>query len=260
MNPRRQPRPFTKFWFWPYGPSDTVAALAWDLKGKVIKREGSKYRRKKGHTIINWGNSHPAPAGIDLNQPAAVATAVSKMRTFRALEAAGVPTVTWTQDQTVAQQWAVEEKVVGRDIDNGRTAAGITLYRKGSQIGKHLFYSRYFRKQRELRVHVFCGRVIFEQEKLREKSTDDHDPYIRAHGRGWNFAFKHLAERPIPEEVRQAALGAVKALGLDFGGVDLGWNDGRVVVFEVNTAPGLENSTLQAYVNAIEELNNVVKD
>jgi D-alanine-D-alanine ligase-like ATP-grasp enzyme len=47
---------------------------------------------------------------------------------------------------------------------------------------------------------------------------------------------------------------------LDFGAVDIGWNDDAgACVFEVNTAPGLENSALAAYVEAFnnyKENNN----
>jgi len=260
MQPQRQlkPRqhkvvhPFTKFWFRQYHISDTVRDLADILNGKVLKLEGSQYRKKNGHVLINWGSTQPLP-GCDLNKPENVAVAVSKRGTFRVLQAAGVPIPQWTENPQEALSW--NGKVVGRDSDNGRGGQGITIYKRGENLRPHLFYSSYFKKRREFRIHVFKDKVIFEQEKLKKKGEENADKYIRSHDRGWCFAFKHLADEPVPDNVRTAARMAVAAIGLDFGAVDIGWNpDNGACVFEVNTAPGLEESSLLAYTDAIREL------
>jgi glutathione synthase/RimK-type ligase-like ATP-grasp enzyme len=59
-----------------------------------------------------------------------------------------------------------------------------------------------------------------------------------------------------PAEALDIAVKAVAALGLDFGAVDVAWNEhyNKCVVFEVNTAPGLYGHTLDVYVNAIKEM------
>jgi D-alanine-D-alanine ligase-like ATP-grasp enzyme len=53
--------------------------------------------------------------------------------------------------------------------------------------------------------------------------------------------------------VDNAALGAVSALGLDFGAVDVKCNrqGTRAAVLEVNTAPGLQGTTLRKYAEAL---------
>jgi hypothetical protein len=246
-------KPPTKYWFRPYGPSETVDALVDELNGLKVKLENSHYRKKNGHILINWGNRHPFDQPVDFNRPENVAVAISKMQTFRVLQAANVPIPRWTQNKADIKDW--QEKVVGRDTDSGRSGRGITVYQKGDEIGDHLFYSEYFRKERELRVHVFKKEVIFVQEKLKRKGYDGAvDKYIRSHDRGWCFAFHHLAEKPAPAGVRLAAVASVAALGLDFGAVDIGWNkDAGPVVFEVNTAPGLEESSLEAYATAFRK-------
>jgi len=50
--------------------------------------------------------------------------------------------------------------------------------------------------------------------------------------------------------VEQASL-AIAALGLDFGAVDIIWNNHYqlATVLEVNTAPGLEGQTITDYAN-----------
>lgn len=59
----------------------------------------------------------------------------------------------------------------------------------------------------------------------------------------------------MPENALNAAIQAVRALGLNFGAVDIGWNerDGPCV-FEINTAPGIEESSLEAYTIALKTL------
>jgi D-alanine-D-alanine ligase-like ATP-grasp enzyme len=52
--------------------------------------------------------------------------------------------------------------------------------------------------------------------------------------------------------VTSEAIKAVNCLGLYFGAADVIWNDKeqRAYVLEVNTAPGLEGTTLENYANA----------
>lgn len=249
LKPQR--RPSTKFWFRQYHFSETVAQLKNNLNAKVIRQENSVYRKKPGHVLINWGSTKPFHATFDLNKPEFVAIAAHKLETFRVLQAAGVPIPQWTDNKEDAAKW--NTKVVARDTATGRAGAGITIYKKNEKIENHLFYSSYFKKKREFRIHVFRGQIIFEQEKLKKKGVENADKYIRSHDRGWCFAFNHLLDSPVPIEVRSAAANAVAAIGLDFGAVDVGWHDDNgACVFEVNTAPGLEASSLDAYKKAIE--------
>jgi len=55
--------------------------------------------------------------------------------------------------------------------------------------------------------------------------------------------------------LEEFSVGAVKALGLDYGAVDvvLGVN-GRFYVLEVNTAVGMEGTILKAYTNKFLEV------
>jgi glutathione synthase/RimK-type ligase-like ATP-grasp enzyme len=251
----RRKHNFTKFWFYRYGPSGTADSLADAVNGKLLKLEDSKYRKQPGQLLINWGNSHAFREAIDLNQPAAVAVATSKTRTFDALERGGIPIPDWTTDANQAQQWLETGKILGRDKDTGSGGEGITIYKKGEEIKPHKFYVKYFKKNREFRIHVFKGKVIFVQEKLKKKGVENVNKYIRSHDRGWCFAFNHLVENPATQGVELVGLSSVAALGLDFGAVDLGWHrESGIVVFEVNTAPGLEETSLRAYANAINAL------
>ena len=62
-----------------------------------------------------------------------------------------------------------------------------------------------------------------------------------------------------PDPVRDTiAVNAVKALGLDFGAVDIIYNEkeNQYYVLEVNTAPGLEGTTLIKYAERFSKLWN----
>jgi glutathione synthase/RimK-type ligase-like ATP-grasp enzyme len=63
-----------------------------------------------------------------------------------------------------------------------------------------------------------------------------------------------------PEEVREVAKKAVKSLGYLYGAVDLAVDgQGKVWVFEVNSAPGMDTQTMEAYVKAIKRWAGVME-
>lgn len=249
--------PRKRFFLYPYGPSVACEGVRAGLDGLLIKREGSKYVNKANHTVINWGSYGVPPVlrGVRVLNPfAAVEIASSKLKTFEALNAANVECIEWTRDIAVARDWAARNRVVGRDLDRGSQGNGTVVYERGTVIPQHRFYTKYFRKNREFRIHVAKGQVIFRQEKLRKEGVENADKYIRSHDRGWCFAFHHFSERPVPASVDDAAQRAVVALGLDFGAVDIGWHrDNGVRVFEVNTAPGIEETSLAKYVETFQQ-------
>ena len=246
-----------KFWVWPYkGGSNAATGLADALGGRLIKRTNSRYRRQLRDFVINWGSTSPIDYGPVVNHYNAVRLATSKMDTFRVLADAGVQVPAWTKDHKQACEWAERGRILGRDLDKGSQGKGITVYERGAVVGEHLFYVRYMQKEREFRVHVVKGTVIFVQEKLKKKEVGDvGNKYVRSHRYGWCFAFKHLDDKPAPKAVLDIGVAAVRALGLDFGAVDIAWSErSGATVLEVNTAPGIEESSLVAYADAFQRL------
>lgn len=116
-------------------------------------------------------------------------------------------------------------------------------------------YTKYIKKSREFRVHIFRGRVIDVQEKRKrqEVPNDEVNYLIRNSHNGWVFCRDGV---DCPDSILDLSIRAVSTLGLDFGAADIGWNDhyGRGYIFEVNTAPGLEGTTLDKYYEAICEV------
>ncbi len=248
-----------RFWFYPYkAGSKSCSAFTRLVNGKQLKLVGSKYRPRAGDVVVNWGSIRCpefSPATV-LNRAGSVGVAVSKLATFNKLRLAGVNVPDWTRDRNEAQGWLATGKIMARDADTGRAGVGITVYKKGTSIDQaHMFYTRYFKKTREFRLHVFKDAVIFSQEKRKKVEGFDpqrFDPYIRSHDRGWVFCHTHFGGEPIPSPVSEGCVQAVAALGLQFGAVDVGYNEeSGYCVFEVNTAPGLEGETLNAYAKAL---------
>jgi glutathione synthase/RimK-type ligase-like ATP-grasp enzyme len=74
---------------------------------------------------------------------------------------------------------------------------------------------------------------------------------VRNHVNGWVFCTQNVG---IPDKALDYAVMAVAACGLDFGAVDIIWNESRqeAYVLEVNTAPGIEGSTLNLYAEVLK--------
>jgi D-alanine-D-alanine ligase-like ATP-grasp enzyme len=162
----------------------------------------------------------------------------------------GVQCVPWTTDKAVAQGWNKKQKVIGRTACQ-QAGSGIKVYEPDSTLKDHQLYTLYIPKKREFRVHVFRGKAILVSEKRKKKGVDS-DYIIRANHKGWVFCYKDVNE---PDGLRVLGVNAVRACGLDFGAVDIIYNEhyNKMYVLEINSAPGIEGSTLEAYTNAICE-------
>lgn len=102
------------------------------------------------------------------------------------------------------------------------------------------YYSEYIDKEKEFRVYVAHGKVLGVTEKPKPEDEEQL---------AWNQAINHdkwilLKWANYPLEVVKEACKAVKALGLDFGGVDVMLKDGKAYVLESNTAPTLSDSPI----------------
>ncbi len=245
-----------KLFVLPYkGASEGAKALAEALEAKRIKREGSRYRPFASHVIINWGSSVKArdvePARI-VNPGDRVDVARNKLLTFQALDGAEyLPP--YTTDIEVARQWADDGKAVCiRQSLTGNSGAGLSIVDKSEDLVDAPLYTQYIKKRDEFRVHVAFNRVIDYQRKARRLDGEEHNPRIRNWDNGYVFIRDGVN---TPPAVLEAATQAVAGLGLDFGGVDVIWNERaqKAYVLEVNTAPGLEGQTVESYANVFKE-------
>lgn len=205
--------------------------------------------------IINWGRTERRFNGQYFNNPAHVAVACDKRASLETMAAAGVPVPDFTSKQSVAQEWLDSgETVVVRTLLRANSGRGISLVtpQEGATVPRAPLYTKYAKKAEEYRIHVVKDQVVDAQLKKRKLEVPDEevDFQIRNSNNGWIFARENVV---APDCVVKAAIRAVGSLNLDFGAVDIGYNIryDQATVYEVNTAPGIEGTTLERYYESL---------
>lgn len=222
---------------------------------KLVKPDG-RYRPKQRHIIINWGNTTIPNWTHDqiLNKSENIKLATNKIEAFKQFSENEVSHVEWTINKEVAELWISEGFiVVARATVTGHSGVGITLHGTTDfpdPLPNVPLYTKYKKKKAEYRVHVVNGKVIdVVQKKKKRERTDEFNQYIRNLGHDWVFARDGVTLTP---ELEDLATRAVASLGLAFGAVDIIYNqrENQYYVLEVNSAPGLEGTTLTKYTEA----------
>jgi len=216
-----------------------------------VKPDSRKFRpRRSDLTIFYGGTSNTTWPILGRTMNATRQHAQNKLNALRKLQEAGVNTVEWTTDAEVAKEWPT---IVARATLTGHSGQGITVHQQGEQLPRAPLYTKYMKKTFECRIHVMNGSVIDGQIKRRRTGAEDVNTLIRNAHTGWVYC----RDGYVPSDQAKAiAISAVSALGLDFGAVDLIYNQhyDQYYCLEVNTAPGLEGTTLTNYVSAIQNV------
>lgn len=241
--------------------SESAKALSAVSGYKRIRHEGKPL---KVGTVINWGASkiEREIEGAIINKPEAIAKASNKLSAFKSFKEKGVSTPEFTESLEEANKWLADGSiVVARTKLNAHSGEGIVIVDPDADpkvdIPNAKLYTKYVPKAEEYRLHVYRGIVFFVQRKARNKDVPDDKVNwkVRNHGNGFIYSNQDVKVFALDKAHRQA-IEAVKALGLDFGAVDLVYNrkKNEHYVLEVNTAPGLTGRTLEAYVQLFKDL------
>lgn len=149
------------------------------------------------------------------------------------------------------------------------------------------YFQSYLDIKSEYRIHVFDGKIIYAVKKIenateagwvkqRKEKINDYiqknglnldadtvdyvlkklyeeqqlpDRIVRSNHRGWKFSNVVLAN--LPAALKNAAIGSVSAIGLDFGAVDCCLDvENHPWIIEINSGPGLQGTTLNKYIAA----------
>lgn len=243
--------------------SKSGTKLAAALETRKVRPHG-KYVPKRWHLIVSYGsNQIPgwAPVaearGVEIINKwgPAVATAQNKLTAFRKMEAAGIPIPKYTDSKEVARTYFTQNRsvVFCRKLLNASGGRGIVIARSPEELVDAPLYTKYFPKTEEFRVHVFKRQVIDVAQKRRHREraqAEGRNTFVRNLENGWIYAREGVN---APQPLLDTCVRACEVIGLDFGAVDCAIAaDGTYCIFEINTAPGLEGTTLTKYAEAIK--------
>src|ERR1035437_716066 len=260
--------------------SDSAKLLADGLEGDRLKLfNGQTFQRREGGTIIRprrhdvivcWGEELPNVEGPRILNGAPI---LNKMDAALKLKAEGVETVEVASQHPRVEPLTfdvqrntinrVDAQVLVRDLQafiaRPDPINNEWLPRTNNHLGGHDLmnppaHPDYWSKKEniieEFRIHIFNGKSIRAGVKKHRDGVEGHS-WIRSYDSGWNICYNDFHSK---KAMRALAVKAVEVLGLQFGAVDLGKTaDGRLLVLEVNRAPGLEGGTVTSYVNAVQQ-------
>ena len=256
--------------------SKSLRSLAQSLREKLkqkvlrVNKDSKTYKNKPTDYVISWGLTTPYNIG---NGPSLIQ---NKLTFFEFISdyneknpdnQVNIPE--WTTEEQKAFEWFnAGDTVVARHVLTGHSGAGIILYDGKlddtfEQAVPAKLYVKYKKKKAEFRVHVFAKdskplEVIDVTQKKKRKDFDGEvNTKIRNHQNGWVYCRENITE---PHDLRTQALLAATAVGIKHGAVDVIYNqkENKCYVLEINSAPGIEGTTLEKYTEAfIRDINEV---
>lgn len=200
--------------------------------------------------LVRWGSRWHGVADVEINSAESVRIARDKRESRKIL--VDLCPETWLRSDDVETPCVIRPR---------RHHGGAKFYvcRSGSDVrsairacGLGWYGSELITKTREFRVFILQGRVVCVSERFPAKKTDV----------AWNLAMGgrliNIARAGWDTKAVVAAIRATKLIGLDWGAVDVAIDEnGKPIVFEVNTAPGLRNPyTIHQIAKALRWIGN----
>lgn len=194
--------------------------------------------------FIRWGSMYETEKILDsitYNTLEAVKKAINKKLTREILTNNRIP----CPKLISIEDKEIKYPIIARPLKHARGQNLIVINNK-KEFEEHYsndwYYSEFIDKIQEFKIYVGHGKILGYVERF--KGED----YIN-----WNNVITHLDYTPVPAnnwniEVIKQSIKAVKALGLDFAGLDvLIDNKGKVFILEINTVPGISNYGTKNY-------------
>ena len=229
----------------------------------IAKRESD---RPLEGLVLNWGATqiHRRVTGTIINHPVAVYTLSNKLSFFQATEGSGsIP------PYYISRRYALEDiqqghRVVCRTRLSSTRGRGIVIAETPEQLVDAPLYTRYIDKTHEYRVHICNNNIIDIQRKAKRAGLDHYHPIIWNLDGGYVYVRRAVWET-APRAIKVAAFSVWEALAAlpytpVFGAIDVMYDqrEDRAYVLEVNSAPGLQGTTVKNYANAVKEYINAL--
>ena len=218
----------------------------------VRNRRWRPSRPRSIDTLIRWGSTTSFPrASIVYNNAEAIALASNKAKCREFLF-----------DNDIAVPEPTEDTpCIGRPSHHTR-GRGFWYCKNRRQVRRAkrkgaVYFSAFYPKQVEYRVHVAHGRVLFISKKV-SLGRSSELVWNKANG----FSYYTVKQNNWPRKWVRLAIRAVKEVGLDFGAVDIMADPEddelpSAVVCEINTAPSLAEYACSKYAQYFDWLLGV---
>lgn len=181
---------------------------------------------------------------------------VDKLAQYKWFQEKGLSALEYTNSVGTATHWIQEGfTVFGRKLLNSSCGKGIIVYTTVNELSNECpVYTKYKKKKREWRVHVFRDKVVaIVEKKKRSDWTGPSNSKIRNLENGYVFCQEISLTPALEQRINALALAAAGVCTSDFKGVDLAYNEASddLFVIEVNSAPGIEGSNVEKYGKAV---------
>ena len=243
--------------------SVTAKNLSERMGIRRIKHTKSKFKGRKKKVVINYGSSE-LPEEVQkctvIQSTDAIALNSHKLRFFRHMsQGDDCPRLPpWTEDQEQVRGWMIDgHHVMARTRLQAHSGEGIVIMSINNPEAyvPAPLYTRYVKKKDEYRLHFVGDQLIdYARKALRKQEGAEYNEeffMVRNHSKGFVYAREGVN---LPKDVVNQATKAMRKSGLDYGAVDVIYNvkHDKAYVLEINTAPGMEGSTLDNYANALK--------
>ena len=219
------------------------------LKSQSLKQLALVLSSTLGYKV--WRSSKPKPKQNNLFY----GDCKDKITQYKFFKENTIEALAFTTSREEACQWVADGCVVlARTLTRSSEGKGIVVIEEGGQVPVAPVYTIYRKKKKEFRVHIFKDEVVQVLEKRRKKGVYNGETKIRNTANGYCFCSGDVVE---PDGIRELALAASKVTMSDFKGVDIGYNEklNELFVIEVNSAPGIQGSNIDKYVESIINVN-----
>lgn len=230
----------------------TAKLLAEKLRCKYgLRRKRCNPKWEQFKLIVNWGQSFREEHKNILNK-----CIKNKYTAFKLLEKdwQPIPQVFASEAGDFILDWPV----VGRKLSHTQ-GNDIIFINNQEEIdnnwGNSDFYTQYIPKKSEFRVHVFKDQVLRVDKKVKIEGREytENEIKIRSSANGWR-QIKYNTGGRYYETLSEIGVRAIKAIGYDFGAVDIIINiNSEPIILEINSAPALRGDKLDLYATAFKE-------
>lgn len=215
---------------------------------KTVERVPARKMSLSDAIVIRYGNRVEVPMSncIVYNQSANIANASIKGKAREMMGKAGVDIPKLVTPDNFKSE---DLPILARPRTHMKCSSMVLLKTKESFLdhykrlrSKGWYYSKFIDKDREIRMHIGHGKILLMVEKAKPKNPNTL---------GWGHAVTNQEWTVIPwgdyiATWCKKGCDAVKALGLDFGAVDLIIKGNKAYVLEVNTGGCLSESEYTA--------------